>query len=315
MTLLLASTADSAELWAAELRARDLPKPLVVLPDIPDPAAIEYAIVAKPPPGLLASLPNLKAIMSLWAGVDHITHDDTWPRHVPLYRMIEPGLSKGMVEFVLSQVLNLHLMNYDFMDRQRAREWDNQVRGVYGTEPLAEDRTVGVLGLGEMGRNVALGLAANGFNVMGWSRTRKELAGVDCRSGGDGFDAVLGSSDILVNLLPLTPATEDILNSATFAKMKQGASLINAGRGQHVTEADLIAALDSGQLSRAVLDVYRTEPLPSDDPFWTHPKVVIYPHVASITRARTAVTALLKNIAVLEAGGRPDGRFDPNLGY
>jgi len=315
MTLLLASLADSADVWAAELRSRDLPQTLHVWPDVPDPSTFEYAIVAKPPAGLLAELPNLKAILSLWAGVDHITHDATWPRHVPLYRMIEPGLTKGMIEFVLSQVLNLHLMNYDFLERQQAREWDNQVRGVYGTEPLIEDRTVGVLGLGEMGRNVALALASNGFNVMGWSRSQRAFGGIDCRSGQEGFNAVLAESDIVVNLLPLTPETEDILNAGAFAQMKPGSMLVNAGRGQHVVDQDLIAALDAGQLSRAVLDVYRQEPLPSDDPFWAHPKVTVYPHIASITRARTGVTSLVERIAILEEGGVPEGLYDPDRGY
>lgn len=315
MSILLASTADSAESWSTGLRAQKMPLPLTVWPDIGDPAEIRYAIVAKPPAGLLADLPNLRAILSLWAGVDHITSDPSWPRHVPIYRMIEPGLTGGMVEFVLSQVLNLHLGNYEIVAAQPRREWLRAPRGAYGLEPMIADRPVGVLGLGEMGANVAEMLARVGFPVLGWSRGPKTLPGIDCRNGLDGLNAVIAGSEILVNLLPLTAETEGILNAETLARMPKGAGLINVGRGQHVIDGDLIAALDSGHVSRAVLDVFDVEPLPDDHPFWTHPKVTIYPHIASVTRVKTGVPALIRSIVTLEAGGTPDGYFDPDRGY
>jgi glyoxylate/hydroxypyruvate reductase A len=315
MTLLLASTADSADSWAAELRSKDLRRPLQIWPEVPDPDSVEYAIVAKPPPGLLASLPNLKAILSLWAGVDHITSDATWPRHVPVYRMIEPGLTGGMVEFVLSQALNLHLGNYDVVAAQPRREWLRAPRGRYGMEPMVQDRTVGVLGLGEMGAASATALAAVGFEVIGWSRSPKRIDGVECLHGEDGFDTLIRHAEILVNLLPLTAETENILARDVFQRMPEGAGLVNVGRGQHVVDDDLLAALDAGRLGRAVLDVFREEPLPVDHPFWTHPNITIYPHIASVTRVRTGVDALLRSIAMLEAGETPEARFDVDRGY
>lgn len=315
MSILLASTADSANDWAAALAEFDLPLPLKVWPEMGDPNTVEYAVVAKPPAGLLASLPNLKAILSLWAGVDHITSDPDWPRHIPIYRMVEPGLTLGMVEFVLSQALNLHLGNYDFLENAGKRVWNNAMRGPYGREPLVQDRTVGILGLGEMGGNVAKGLVGAGFSVLGWARSRKSIDGVDCLSGPDGFDGILARSDILVNLLPLTPATDSILNAACFAKMRQGAALINVGRGQHIVDEDMIDALDRGHLSRAVLDVFRVEPLPDGHAFWTHPKIVVYPHVGSITRIGSGTVALAASIRKLVEGDAPDGLFDPGRGY
>lgn len=315
MSILFASTADSANDWADALNEYGLPTPLKVWPDTGDLDAVEYAVVAKPPPGLLASLPNLQAILSLWAGVDHITSDPDWPRHIPIYRMVEPGLTLGMVEFVLSQVLNLHLGNYDFLDNARKRVWNNAMRGPYGLEPLVGDRTVGILGLGEMGGNVAKGLVRAGFPVLGWARSRKSIDGVECLAGPDGFDDILARSEILVNLLPLTPATDGILNATSFAKMRAGAALINVGRGQHIIDGDLVDALDRGHLSRAVLDVFRVEPLPDDHPFWTHPKTIIYPHVGSITRIGSGTAALAASIQKLLDGGAPDGLFDPDRGY
>lgn len=315
MTVLLASTADSAQSWTDALTAADMPLSLKVWPDTGPLEDIRYAIVAKPPEGLLASLPNLRAILSLWAGVDHITGDASHPRDVPIYRMIEPGLTGGMVEFVLSQVLNLHLGNYEIVAAQARREWLRDPRGPYGLEPLMHERPVGVLGLGEMGRNAAQALSRAGFPVHGWSRGPKSLDGVICHDGADGLDTVLARSEILVNLLPLTPETEGLLNADRFATMPAGAMLLNVGRGQHVVDADLIAALDSGRLGRAVLDVFDIEPLPDDHSFWTHPKVTVYPHIASVTRVRSGVPVLVDRLKTLEAGGTPDGYFDPARGY
>lgn len=315
MTILLASLADSKESWEKELRQYPLPSDLRVWPEVGNPDDIRYAIVAKPPEGLLATLPNLEAILSLWAGVDHITSDPTWPDQLPIYRMIEPGLTGGMVEFVLSQVLNVHLGNYVIAHAQTRKEWLREPRGAYGMEPLVQDRTVGVLGLGEMGLNTALKLAQTGFRTLGWSRSPKEVSGIECFSGPDGFDALMAQSEILVNLLPLTPQTEDILNADSLSKMPRGAGIINTGRGQHIVDEDLIALLDSGQLSQAVLDVFRVEPLPQDHPYWTHPKVQIYPHIASVTRVKTGVQSLRKTLEILESGGKPDGLYDPTRGY
>lgn len=315
MTVLLVSTADSAESWCEALLQTDMPLPLRVWPDVGDPADVEYVIAAKPPAGLLSGFPNLKAILSLWAGVDHITSDPDWPKDVPIYRMIEPGLTDGMVEFVLSQVLNLHLNNYAIVAAQARQDWLRAPRGAFGHEPLIHDRRVTVLGLGEMGRNAAEALSRTGFRVTGWSRSQKRIAGIDCLAGSDGFDQALEGAEILVNLLPLTAETEDILNADAFARMPKGSYLLNVGRGQHVVDQDLIAALDSGQLDHAVLDVFRKEPLEQGHPFWSHPKITIYPHIASVTRVKTGVVSLAARLKTLLAGGKPEGLFDPERGY
>lgn len=315
MTVLLACLADSAETWMTELSKVDLPEPLVFWPDVGDPAEVKYAIVAMPPEGFAKPLVNLKAVLSLWAGVDHVTRFSNWPKHVPLYRMIEPGLSDGMVEFVLSQVLNLHLANYDFTQFDREARWEREVRGTYGTEALVHQRTVGVLGLGEMGRNSAAMLAKVGFPVLGWSRSPKQIHGIDCLHGVEGLHTLLTRAEILVNLLPLTPETENILNRETLSKMPRGGMVLNVGRGQHLVDADLIALLDNGHLERAVLDVFREEPLPVSDPFWQHPKITVYPHVASITRAKTGAAAIAQTLHRLEAGEEPTGRYNVALGY
>lgn len=315
MTVLLASLADSADSWSKALLAKELPIPLRIWPDIGDPNEIRYAIVAKPPAGLLAELPNLRAILSLWAGVDHITGDSSHPRDVPIYRMIEPGLTGGMIEFVLSQVLNLHLGNYEVVAAQARREWLRSPRGPYGLEPLLHERPVGVLGLGEMGREAAQALSRLGFPVRGWSRSQKRIEGVACYSGREGLESVVSKSDILVNLLPLTSETEGLLSADLFARMPPGAGLVNVGRGQHVVERDLLDALDSGQVGRAVLDVFDQEPLPDSHPFWSHAKITIYPHIASVTRVRTGVVVLADRLRLLEAGEEPDGLYEPGRGY
>lgn len=311
----LISTADSAEAWAAALNKLDFPMPLEIWPEISDPARVAYAIVAKPPPGVLAGFPNLKAILSQWAGVDHITNDPNWPSHVPLIRMVEDGMTAGMREFVLSQVLNAHLQNPDFARQQGQTVWKNDIRGPYGLEPLTHDRTVGILGLGVLGSVCAEAILQAGFKVAGWSRSAKALPGVDCRHGMDGLNETLAVSDILVNLLPATPATENILNAGTLARLPKGAWVINVARGEHLDDAALLAALDSGHLGGAILDVFRTEPLPADDPYWTHPKVTVFPHVASTTRIRTGAPKILANLLALETGETPEGVFDVRLGY
>ncbi len=311
----LISTSDSADAWAAALKALEFPIPLEIWPNISDPARVAYAIVAKPPPGVLAGFPNLKATLSLWAGVDHVTIDPDWPAHLPLIRMVEDGMTAGMREFVLAQVLATHLQLPDFTRQQQVSHWDDHIRGDYGMEPLTDQRTVGMLGLGVLGSVCGKALALNGFKVMGWSRSAKTIDGIDCRHGAEGLNAVLAESEIVVNLLPSTPETANILNAETFARMPKGAWVINVARGEHVDDAALLAALDSGHLAGAVLDVFRTEPLPKENPYWTHPKVTVTPHIASTTRIRTGAPKIVANLLNLEAGEMPEGRFDVDRGY
>lgn len=318
MQVILMSRADSAATWAEELRRQAPQLDLRVWPDETagvDPAEAAYVIAAKPPPGEIAKLPNLKAVLSLWAGVDHITGDPDYPRHVPIARMVEEGLTRGMREFVLTQCLNAHLKTYEFVQQQRQQLWRPEIRGRHGTEPLVSDARVGILGLGVLGSDCARALTAVGFRVAGWARREKRIEGVECRCGSQGLQAMLAQTDILVNLLPRTPETEDILNADLFAALPEGAYLINVGRGEHLVEEDLLHALDTGRLAGAVLDVFREEPLPGKHPFWTHPKVTVTPHVASITRVRTGVARLVDAIAAFERGETPPGVVDPSAGY
>ena len=278
-------------------------------PDIGDVSAIDYALVWHPPPGLLAALPNLKLILSLGAGVDHILADPLLPRHIPIVRLVDPYLSEAMSEYVALQVLRLHRRDLDYQRQQRAQIW----RAL--EQKNAGERPVWILGFGEIGQAAGRKLRALGFPVAGWSRRAKTLAGFSTFAGREELPQLLARAEILVCLLPHTSATEGILCARTFAALPPGAGLVNAGRGGHLVEADLIAALDAGQLSAAVLDVFREEPLPPEHPFWHHPRIVITPHVAGVTNPATAAPIIIDTIRRFESGQPLRNRVDPERGY
>ena len=309
LTLVFRSPGDHVEKWRAALAAV-LPD-LTFLPwqDVTDPAAVDAALCWLPPEGWLASLPNLKIVHSLGAGVDHVLLDKLYPAHVPLVRLVDPHMTRAMTEYVTFQVLRLHLREPAYRRQQQAGQWKAH------TPPRASERRVGILGLGELGAASAASLVGLGFDVAGWSRTAKTLDGVNCFSGDDGFQAFLARTEILVCLLPLTPATEGILSAAAFARMPRGAGIVNVGRGRHLVEADLLAALDSGQLSEAVLDVFPKEPLESGHPFWTHERIVVTPHVAALTNPATASLVVAENLRRLVQGEAWPDRVDLSSGY
>jgi glyoxylate/hydroxypyruvate reductase A len=282
---------------------------LRVAPRIGDPAEIDIAIVWRPAPGWLASLPNLKLILSQGAGVDHILADPLLPRQVPIIRLVDPHMTRQMVEYVTFQVLRLHLREPEFRRQQEQRLWHEL------GAPTARERRVGILGLGELGTAAAAALAGLGFDVAGWSRSPKSLPGITSFSGAGALDAFLARTEILVCLIPLTAATRGILGRATFDRLPQGAGIINAGRGGHLVEADLLDALASGRISEAVLDVFETEPLPADHPFWTHPRIVVTPHIAARTNPATAAEAMAANLRRWQAGEALPDRIDPDTGY
>jgi glyoxylate/hydroxypyruvate reductase A len=298
MVLLYRSSSDPAALWLAELRKFIPELEMRVFPDIGDPRDIDAALVWKPQPGLLASLPNLKMIASLGAGVDHLMEDATLPRHVPIVRLVDPYMTEAMSEYVLTQVLRLHRQDFAYRAQQQKRLWREL------PQPNAFERRVGVLGLGELGSDAARKLAVLGFSVAGWSRSARRLPGIESFHGPEGLNALARRSDILVCLLPLTRETTGILDAKLFATMPKGAALVNAARGRHLVETDLMAALESGQLSAAVLDVFLEEPLPPEHPFWRHPRVVVTPHAAAATHAPTAAAGVAENLRRL-ADGRP----------
>lgn len=309
MKILFASSSDDPADWVPTLAA-ELPEAEIrIHPDVGDPAGIDYALVWKPPPGLLAGLPNLKAILSLGAGVDALLADPTLPDGVPLARLVDPGLTVGMTDYVCWRVLAAHRRAADYRAQQARAEWRQLA------ETLAPERRVGVMGLGVLGTDAARMLAALRFDVAGWSRSAKSIPGVACVSGEAELTGFLARTEILVCLLPLTPETAGVLDAGLFARLPRGAHVINAGRGGHLVEADLLAALDTGQVSAAALDVFHDEPLPPGHPFWRHPRITVTPHVASFTHARSAAKTVAADIRRIEAGQPPAHPVDRGRGY
>ena len=281
-----------------------------VWPDeVDDPARIDIAVVALPPPGLLKTFPNLKAILSMWAGVEVMLRDPDLPRDVPLGRLVDRAMTRDMTHHVVHWVLHYHRDVHRYAEQQRQGKWKSH------RYPEAADRRVGILGLGALGGAAARALADLGFSVAGWATHPKSIEGVEAFLGNDGLIPFLERTDILVSLLPLTPATEGIINRATLAQLPKGAYIINAGRGGSVVDDDLIAALDSGHIAGASLDVFRTEPLPADHPFWRHPGVALTPHIASHTTPRTAAREVALDIRRIAAGEKPRNLVDLDRGY
>lgn len=258
------------------------------------PEQVDYIIYAPSSPLQdFAPFTRCKAVLSLWAGVERIVGNATLTQ--PLCRMVDPGLTEGMVEWVVGHTLRHHLG----MDRHivnPGRVWDPTC------PPLARERPVAMLGMGELGTACARALAALNFPVTGWSRTEKHIPGIPCLHGPDGLEAALGGAQIVVTLLPRTPGTENTLNARTLALLPEGAVILNPGRGALIDDDALLAALDAGQVGHATLDVFRTEPLPQDHPFWSHPRVTITPHIAADTRAPSASRVIAENIRRGEAG-------------
>jgi glyoxylate/hydroxypyruvate reductase A len=301
MTILVAAAFDDDE-WRAwwPLLTAALPGERLVRDRTDtDAADITVAFVANPPTGALQGLPGLALIQSLWAGVDKLLADPSVPVQVPLARMVDPSMNATMAETALWAVLALQRGFFGYAAQQRA--------GIWKPHPLrrAEDLNVAVLGLGQMGGRALEALERQGYRVTGWST----------RAGDAALPQVLAGADIVVNLLPLTPVTRGLFNAASFAQMRRGASLVNLARGAHVVEADLLAALASGQLAHAVLDVFHTEPLPPGHAFWSHPRITVLPHVAAPTDPRSAAPIAAANVHALRAGRPLAHLVDRARGY
>jgi len=259
-------------------------------------AQIEVAVVANPPHGSLLNLPRLRLIQSLWAGVDKLLTDASLPAEVPLARMVDPAMNEAMVQTALWAVLSLHRGFYKVQRQQQQALWQAPAQF------RAHEWRVLTLGLGELGGRVAGTLSGLGYAVSGWSTRAATIAGVRTGSGEAELASMLAEADSVINLLPLTDQTRGFFAAARFAAMKRGATLVNLARGAHDVEADLLAALDSGQLSRAVLDVFQVEPLPAAHPFWAHPKITVLPHTAAQTDPRSAAAVVKANLAALREG-------------
>ncbi len=282
--------------------------PFEMWPHTGDPGAIRYLAAWDPPPALRAQFPALEVLFCTGAGIDHIDMSAI-PESVKVVRMIEPEIARGMLEYVTLATLALHRHLFTYIEQQQQQHWQAH------SFPPAHQRRVGVMGLGVLGQAVIGRLAQFGFDCAGWSRSPHTLADVPCFAGADGLPAFLQRTDILICLLPLTSETRGILNAGLFQQLADGAAVINVGRGGHLVEADLVAALDSGKLSRAVLDVAATEPLEKSHPFWRHPRIMVTPHIASMTQPASAVAAVLENLRLHRSGQPMNGLVDRSRGY
>lgn len=299
---------ERGRLWQAEFR-RALPEvEFRNWPETGDPADIRFLVAWQLTDALIASLPRLEVLFSIGAGVDQLDLSRV-PDHIRIVRMIEPGITTTMAQYVATAALTLH------RDLPFYRE--AQLRGEWAQLPtlLCEERSVGVMGLGELGKASLRMLAPLGFRLRGWSRNACAIDGVQCFAGAETCDAFLAGTDILVCLLPLTDETRGILSADLFAKLPHGAYLINAARGGHLIEEDLLAALKTGRISAAMLDVSQVEPMPADHPFRSHPRIVVTPHVAGVTRSETAVHSLIENVRRVRAGHPLSGEVDRSKGY
>jgi len=259
--------------------------------------AVVAAIVANPAPGSLQGLPRLKLIQSLWAGVDRLLADTTLPPDVPLARMVDPAMNAAMAETALWAVLSLHRSFFRYARQQREGRW----------HPLPQRRAdevpVLMLGQGQMGRTAAARMAQQGYPLTGWRRDGQPLA------------PLLAQAHVVVNLLPLTPATRGVMNAGFFAALPRGAGVVNLARGAHVVDADLLAALDSGQVGHAVLDVFHSEPLPAAHRYWQHPQVTVLPHAAAATDPRSAAAVAAANVRAALAGQPLANLVERQRGY
>lgn len=273
------------------------------------PETIDWAVVWKPPPGTLGRLTNLRCVFSLGAGVDNVLADGSFPTGVPLSRVVDPYLTAGMSEYVVLHVLAAHRDLPRSDAAQREGRWDHFFVA------RANETRVGILGLGELGLDAARKLMPFGYRIASWTLTRKSEPGVESFAGLDELPAFLARTQILVCLLPLTPETRGILNATTLAQLPRGVRLINAARGAHVVDAELIAALDRGHIDFATLDVFDPEPLPESSPLWRHPRVRITPHTASLTDARSVALAMVESMARIRRGAPPLNLVDISRGY
>jgi glyoxylate/hydroxypyruvate reductase A len=275
--------------------------------------SISYAVVWKQRPNLLSKLPNLRAIFSVGAGVDHILADPTLP-DVPIVRIVAENLTQHMTDYVLWRVLDHHRQGMLYRAQQKRKVWREPA------QPPADDISVGIMGLGELGRAAASALLACGFRVNGWSRTEKSMQDVATFHGAKGLTSFLNATDILVVLLPLTPETTGIVNHGLLKKLRKqnglgGAVLINAGRGRLQVDADILRALEDGTLKEASLDVFEVEPLPKTSPLWNHPRVFVTPHSAATSDPDFLVPPMLAQIDAHERGEPLKNLVDRKAGY
>ena len=309
MALLIITPDMKTASWVKHLKALDSSIDIRVWPQDGDADDIEFAFCWNHPLGEFKKYKNLKCIASLGAGVDHIMRDSDLPTDVPVTRVVEPSMAQSMSEYVVLSVLN-YCRQFDlYRSDQSQKKWQPRI------PMLAADTGIGIMGLGQLGKDAALKLCHLGFAVTGWSQTPKDIEGIKCLAGEAALDEFLSKARILICLLPLTPKTRGILNHETFHRLPTGAYVINVARGQHLIEEDLLTAVDSGQLDGACLDVFEVEPLPDDHPFWNHPKIIVTPHISSITYPKAVAPQIIDNYHRMKSGKPLQHRVDSQRGY
>jgi glyoxylate/hydroxypyruvate reductase A len=302
------SNIDSPEEWRAALATQFENFRFSVGRDVDSPESVGIALVWTLPDEGLERFTNLRAILSLGAGINQLDIDRL-PKHVPVARLVDATLTRTMVDYAKTAVYRYHRKFHIYERHSRDCKW------TFIPPTVTSDTSVGILGLGQLGREIALALQREGFDVSGWSRTPKQLENVKTYTGNDGLSTLVGSADILLNVLPLTDETRYILSRELFTQFRDGTCLINMGRGMHLVEADLLHAIDSGKVEAATLDVASVEPLPPTHPFWNHPDILITPHVAGISVPMSAVEQVAGNIRRAMSGERLSQQVDIGRGY
>jgi glyoxylate/hydroxypyruvate reductase A len=309
MAFLIIATDIKVSSWVKHFSMLEPDIDIRIWPQVGAADDIEFAFSWNHPQGEFKKYKNLKCIASLGAGVDHIMRDPDLPAGVPVTRVVAPSMAQSMSEYAVLSVLNYCRQFDSYRNDQSQKNWQPRI------PLLAADMRIGIMGLGQLGKDAAKKLSYLGFPVTGWSQTPKDIAGVKCLAGEDALDDFLSQTRILICMLPLTPKTKDILNRKTFDKLPAGAYVINVARGQHLAEKDLLTALDSGQLAGACLDVFKVEPLPEDHPFWSHPKIIVTPHISSLTYPKAVAPQIIENYQRTKTGQPLLNVVDIKRGY
>ena len=312
MAILLASTDfwEDMDVWSSSLQEAMPEMDVRVYPDEGNVHEIEYAVVWKHPRGILKQYPNLKAILSLGAGVDHVISDPELPDGLPIVRLVDKKLTHEMILHSLHWVLHFHSDQYQYRIQQQNREWIQQ------SSVQSEDRTIGIMGLGNIGKAIGESLVNLDFKVVGWgARPKNSLGAIEYYDGHEQLSKFLSETDILINVLPLTENTINLLTKSELEYLPKGSFIINIGRGGIINEDDLLSVLDEGHITAAALDVFAEEPLPENNSLWTHPSVYITPHIAGQSNPGSAAKTIAENIRLVEKGEDPYPIYSLNSGY
>ena len=312
MAILLASTDfwEDMDVWSSSLQEAMPEMDVRVYPDEGNVNEIEYAVVWKHPRGILKQYPNLKAILSLGAGVDHVISDPELPDGLPIVRLVDKKLTHEMILHSLHWVLHFHSDQYQYRIQQQNREWIQQ------SSVQSEDRTIGIMGLGNIGKAIGESLVNLDFKVVGWgARPKNSLGAIEYYYGHEQLSKFLSETDILINVLPLTENTINLLTKSELVYLPKGSFIINIGRGGIINEDDLLSVLDEGHITAAALDVFAEEPLPENNSLWDHPSVYVTPHIAGQSNPSSAAKTIAENIRLIEMGESPYPIYSLNSGY